>query len=469
MKKWAVRAITFLLAVMLLLGLVMPAFATEVETTATEAETPAPDSQARKISTVEDLMAIEEDPDGSYLLTKDLDMEGIEWKPIDFSGRFDGGGHAILNLTVNQTSGTTAEVHDGNRKAYQAQAAGMFGLLHDASVTNLKLLNVRGVVDVDVPCYMGGIAGHSINSIITGCTVLGTLELRAHEAIFGLGGMIGYGSGTVEGCDVDVTLICVDTDAETKDEQFLGGVYSHGFIHVRNTTVKIQGFVSEHGYSHNGGITGLLQQNPLGMGKACDISNNTVNGKIKFFEDNLDRRAYCDAFTGEILAASYIMYNNLRYFQREEVWKYDQELRPCMCEGAEYDDYPVGSDCERYGHRVNECYGCGYQDRYGYQHLDHPVTNWVLVEEPTLRTEGLSEGQCDRCGITIQRKEPVVVPEETEPQPTETTAPVIVEEEVPVAQHEIQGKISILFLILAIATVLLTVVAVFVAREFRKR
>lgn len=459
MKKWAVRAITFLLAALLLMGLVMPAFATEGNG----------DQQVRKISTPEDLMAIGENPSGNYLLTKDLDMEGIEWKPIDFSGRFDGGGHALLNLTVNQTSGTTAEVHDGNRKTYQAQAAGLFGMLHDATVTDLKLMNVRGVVDVDVPCYMGGLAGHSLNSTVTGCTVLGTLELRAHDQIFGLGGVIGYGSGTVENCNVDVTLICVDTDAETKDEQFLGGVYSHGFMNVRNTSVKIQGFVSEHGYSHNGGIVGLFQQNPLGMGKLGEISNNTVSGKIKFFEDNLDRRAYCDAFAGEILAGSYTLYNNLRYFQREELWKYDQELRPCMCEEPKIDDYPVGSDCDRYGHRVAECYGCGYQDRYGFQHLLHQVTKWELVEAPTLRTEGLSEGICDKCGITVQRKEPVVVPEETETQPPETTAPVAAQEEISVQKNEIQGKISVLFLILAVATVLLTVASVFVAREFRKK
>lgn len=457
MKKTAIRVITFLLAALLLLGLVMPAFAAEVA------------QGVQEISTVEELLAIADNPSGSYLLTKDLDLAGIEWKPVDFSGSFDGSGHALLNLTINGTSGTTAEVHDGNRKAYQAQAAGMFGMLHDATVKNLKLMNVRGVVEVDVPCYMGGLAGHSLNSTIAGCTVLGTLELRAHKEIFGLGGIIGYGSGSVDNCAVDVTLICVDTDAETKDEQFLGGVYSHGFIDVRDTSVRIQGYVSEHGYSHNGGIVGLYQQNPLAMDRSGEIMNNRVVGKIKFFEDNPDRRAYCDVFTGEVLALRYNLYNNLRDFQREEIREYDKELRPCMCEVPKIDDYPVGSGCTRYGHREAECYGCGYIDRYNYQHLAHSVSQWELVKAPTQEAEGLSQGICDQCGVMAERIEPVVVPEETETRPPVATVPPVVQEEDTGRTTELKGKISVLFWVLGIATVLLIVAAIFVVREFRKK
>ena len=59
-----------------------------------------------------------------------------------------------------------------------------------------------------------------------GCTVTGCLELRAHDRMFGVAGVVGYGSGTVEGCTVDVTLICTDTDPNTKDEQFMAAVFS---------------------------------------------------------------------------------------------------------------------------------------------------------------------------------------------------------------------------------------------------
>jgi len=461
MKKWAIRVITGLLAVLLLAGLVMPAFATEEESAT---------ANFKKIATAEDLMAIAENPSGSYILTKDLDMMDIAWKPIDFSGVFDGNGHAILNLTLSQTNDSTAEAHDGNRKPYEVYSVGMFGKLNNAQITNLNLINVRGIVEVDVPCFMGGIAGHSIDSKVTDCTVTGTMELRAHNQIYGLAGVIGYGSGSVENCTVDVTLICADTDKATKGEQFLGGVYSTGFMDVLNTNVSIQGFASEHGYAHNGGIVGMYMQHPLGTGKTGNITGNTVRGKIKFFEDNTDRRAYCDAFAGELLVNSYVMYDNLRYFQREEVWKYDQEIRPCMCENPTYDEYTVYSNCTKYGHEVKECYGCGYMATDNYKLLEHTVTNWEIVEAPTLRTEGLSKGTCDECGAAVERKEPVVVPEETETEPTQAPEePTEPAEPVPTTQTQaIQGKVSVLFVVLAIATVLLTLVAAFVAWEFRK-
>ena len=47
------------------------------------------------IYTVEDLLAVGENPSGSYILMADLDLQGVEWPCPDFSGSFDGNGHAI--------------------------------------------------------------------------------------------------------------------------------------------------------------------------------------------------------------------------------------------------------------------------------------------------------------------------------------------------------------------------------------
>ena len=60
------------------------------------AETPT------EIYTVEELLAIGEDPAGSYILMNDLDLTGVEWPCPDFSGTFDGNGHALLNLELTQ-------------------------------------------------------------------------------------------------------------------------------------------------------------------------------------------------------------------------------------------------------------------------------------------------------------------------------------------------------------------------------
>ena len=49
-------------------------------------------ADAVEISTAEDLMQMTADPAGSYILTKDIDMSGIDWNPIEFSGTLNGNG-----------------------------------------------------------------------------------------------------------------------------------------------------------------------------------------------------------------------------------------------------------------------------------------------------------------------------------------------------------------------------------------
>ena len=44
------------------------------------------------IATREDLMRIADDPDGSYVLTADIDMGSDPWTPVAFSGTLDGAG-----------------------------------------------------------------------------------------------------------------------------------------------------------------------------------------------------------------------------------------------------------------------------------------------------------------------------------------------------------------------------------------
>ena len=98
MKKWLLR---LSLCLLLIFSAVPRAMAVETE---------APVQTPVEINTAEDLFAIAEDPAGSYILMADLDMTGISWTPIDFSGSFDGNGHAILNLFLAETGKETAVV-----------------------------------------------------------------------------------------------------------------------------------------------------------------------------------------------------------------------------------------------------------------------------------------------------------------------------------------------------------------------
>lgn len=370
------------------------------------------------IYTVEDLLAVKNDPAGSYILMNDLDLAGVEWIPIDLNGgSFDGNGYSVLNLTVTRVGETTDVSYDGNSIQYDTSFAGFFGVLRNASVTNLNLVNVRAVVACDTPCFIGSLAGAMYDSEVLDCCVSGSLELRAWDRMFGVGGLVGYGSGSMERCRMDMTLICVDTGVDTLDEQFLGGAYATGYIDVVDCAITIDGYVSEHGYTHNGGIIGMVMQKPLGSGRTGYLTGNTVSGKITFFEDNEDRRAYCEAYVGETLTGSYSRKNNTADFTRDER-SVHTELRPEMCENPVYTEVPVESDCDSFGYTAYTCQSCGYAYTDHYTLTSHTVTAWTVTKEPTAEEEGQSVGYCDGCGLEFTRGE-----EKLEPAPTETTTP----------------------------------------------
>lgn len=388
-----------------------------------------------QIHTPAQLQAMAEDPSGSYILMDDLDMMGISWTPVDFSGVFDGNGHAILNLTLTEPSRNTAKCYDGNTKAYEPEYYGLFGLLENAVVRDLELVNVRCRIESDAPAMVGSLAGYSSHSLIENCHVTASLELRAHEGMFGLGAMVGYGTGSIDNCTVDSVLVCVDTDAKTLDEQFLGGVYAAGFLDVRGCTVAVDGYVSEHGYTHNGGITGLFMRWPIGEGIDGEITGNHVSGRITFFEDNPDRRAYCSAYAGEILGRYCTVDRNTNDFIRDEVWEYGSELRPHSCEEPQWSQETVDASCDSFGCTVHTCV-CGYRYEDSFTRYSHTVTVWEIVRESTLDTEGLSRGVCDLCGEVFERTEALLPPEPetvaTTEAPTEpTAAPAVLPTEAP--------------------------------------
>ena len=229
---------------------------------------------------------------------------------------------------------------------------------------------------------------------------------------------------------MDTTLICVDTDRETGDEQFLGGVFGTGFVEVTDTQVKLDAYVSEHGYVHSGGIGGMLLQYPIGMGRTAYFRNNTVSGRIRFFEDFRARRAYCKALIGELMKSMNYNYgftdNQTEHFQAEEVLEYDRELRPETCERPEIEETVVPSSCDSFGYTRYTCKTCGYTYRDHYTLYSHTVTEWQVKKPATAEAPGRSEGICDLCGARVKREDPVL-PEEPEPETSEPAQPSVPE------------------------------------------
>ena len=110
-KKTLIGLLTVILVLVAMLGCATVAMAEEV---------PAP----VEIHTPEDLLKMADDPEGSFILMEDLDMTGIPWKALDFSGTLDGNGHAILNLQLTEMGDKKPNSCDGNRKLYDAKIRG---------------------------------------------------------------------------------------------------------------------------------------------------------------------------------------------------------------------------------------------------------------------------------------------------------------------------------------------------------
>ena len=148
--------------------------------------------------------------------------------------------------------------------------------------------------------------------------------------MWGTAGVAGFGNGLIENTVSDVTLVCTDADPDDadKDEQFMGGIYADGYIDVKDCEVTIDGYISERGYVHSGGIAGLYILYPVSGSYVADIAGNTINGKITFYEDNEDRRAYCKALAGERMNLYTTSRDNTDNFMRNEVFDYTQTLKP---------------------------------------------------------------------------------------------------------------------------------------------
>ena len=130
--------------------------------------------------------------------TADIDLTGVTWEPIGYSGgyyfagNYDGNGHTISNATST-----------GKNDADGFATAGIFGWVAFGSVENLHVKNANFVATGhNEYSYVGGIAGVCYGSSIKNCSVLdSSLESRRDNNNNCAGSIVGYSAGgTFEKC-----------------------------------------------------------------------------------------------------------------------------------------------------------------------------------------------------------------------------------------------------------------------------
>ena len=172
-----------------------------------------------KIQNVDDLKKLAEKVNGGeayegkhFKLTANIDLKNEEWTPIGtlqgeevrpFQGTFDGDGYQITNLKISNGG----------------QYAGLFGHTEGAVI---KSCNVTG--KINGYNYTGGIVGYAdANTKIRNCSFQGNVKGKGE----GRGGIVGYmsGGGEVSGCFVTGTV--------TGDKE-VGGIAGYGVGTIKN-------------------------------------------------------------------------------------------------------------------------------------------------------------------------------------------------------------------------------------------
>ncbi len=135
-----------------------------------------------KIYTDDGLFEIADNPDKTYELCADIDMENKSWLPIEiFSGKFNGNGHTISNLSISSDS-------NGNM--------GLFGeISSEGKVENLNLSNVK-VTSTESSVYHGTFAGKNAGEI-NNCTSTGQIKDERPDKFYGA--ISGHNTGKIIG------------------------------------------------------------------------------------------------------------------------------------------------------------------------------------------------------------------------------------------------------------------------------
>lgn len=202
-----------------------------------------------------------------FKLMDDINLAGYSWTPIGvgnlaesshFSGDFDGDGHEIMGLKV-----------DNQRSPF----LGLFGTISGATVKNLKISSAEISSQGDYGAILCGIAS---GSTISGCTVSGNVKNIERYA----GGVVGQliGKSVMENCTAEVKL---------NGRMHVGGLC--GFIYESNILectvmagstmgVSVDGNTTE--YPCVGGLVGFIQGSNSTIKKCITYATVSGLGKV---------------------------------------------------------------------------------------------------------------------------------------------------------------------------------------------
>lgn len=253
-----------------------------------------------QVATAEQLSAIRFYLDSCYIQVADIDLQGIDWLPIGystsyseeaeiFSGRYDGGGHSVSNMTILKTFTNTDN-------AYREVDIGLFAR-NSGEIRNVSLKNCKISIEVgeDIEgeslylCVGGVVARSNANkeSALDKCLVTGGINI---ENLYN--GCIGGIAGTSQGCKNAVNFVNIHVESTDRYNYRGGDTHCGGIAGYGHRTENCLNYgtieASGHGYLECGGI----------VGAGIPVNNCTnygdVSGRILLYTGWRTYNAHCE-------------------------------------------------------------------------------------------------------------------------------------------------------------------------------
>ncbi len=228
--------------------------------------------------------------DINITLNTDLNLTNMEWTPIGtesqpYTGTFDGGGHTITGLKIDQS---------GTDNVGLIGRLGSGGKVQDVTLTEV---NVTGGT------YVGGIAGQT-DGTVENCSVNGTVTGQNQT-----GGIVGRNFSTISGCSAEGTVtgntnvggisgLCVpnyDTGTSSLIGSTIEGCHSTAAVSGISSVGGVVGNLGNgcslmacystgnvtatitYGYAHVGGVVGI---NGQGTVTACYHATGEITSSV---------------------------------------------------------------------------------------------------------------------------------------------------------------------------------------------
>lgn len=229
-----------------------------------------------------------------FKLISDIDMAGIEWAPLNNADPydkylyFDGNGHSIHNLTIQNGAayasfvgvlygtiknvtfaGADITAGSGNKSGIVAGYVGTTAALIPCEITDVTVKNSTIVGARSMGAFVGQVA--TAEAVFTNCHVLSTEVTQTATATCHTGGFVGYAQADAiyQNCSSDATII--------------GTEYAAGFAGYigLGTFVKCHASGAVSGTKHVAGFVGKTE-NPVITscwydGPGITASDNTKN------------------------------------------------------------------------------------------------------------------------------------------------------------------------------------------------